>query len=149
MREQRRIACESQVRVRIFRETWFPDLHDLCQWRDWVLHSYVIHLLLLLFLFCAFFLYSLLFFYFLCECLVCVHVIPILTAKYLIGKTCANKGGSFKVTCGSAYFSKPGSTTCMACDNDGIECCTRMLDHIGHLFLFNVFIFFAFFSFAS
>ena len=40
---------------------------------------------------------------------------------YTAAKTCANT----KVTCGSGFSLKPGSTSCTTCANDGTECCIR------------------------
>ena len=42
--------------------------------------------------------------------------------------TCANKDGHHsRVKCGSGFLANPGSTRCTICNNDGAECCTRML----------------------
>ena len=56
---------------------------------------------------------------------------------YTAAKTCANKdGANTKVKCGFWFSSKPGSTPCTTCRNNGPECCTRtFLDLLIHLWL--------------
>ena len=49
-----------------------------------------------------------------------------------MGQTCGDKDGTgVAVTCGAGFSSKPGSTSCILCDDDGHECCLCGFDDWG------------------
>ena len=112
LREQRRSQHKSQLRDRILSKTGFHALHNLQRRPVRMLHSYVI---------CVFT-------YLLCHVINTHGVALACSQTHMAAKTCGNKdGSSTKVKCGSGFSENPHSTSCMNCNDNGNECCTRKL----------------------